>query len=274
MPARRTRKPAALALQGSLWITAGERSLGGHGRMALLRTVNAQGSITQAAKTYGMSYKAAWDAVDAMNTLAGEPLVERVTGGRGGGSTRLTPHGLKLLERYEQVDAVHQRFLRLLDAAGMNLDQEFSLLKVLQMKTSARNQWSGSVSALRAGAVNDEVEVLLPGGSRLTALVTRDSTEALSLRPRKTVIALVKSQAVLLATGLGEARLSTSNRFEGLVKAVTPGALHAEVTVEVPGGMEVVATVAQPAVGDLGLAPGEPVVALFKASDVVLAVID
>jgi molybdate transport system regulatory protein len=242
--------------------------------MALLRAVNEQGSITQAAKSYGMSYKAAWDAIDAMNTLAGQPLVERVTGGRGGGSTRLTPRGLKLLQRYEQVDAVHQRFLRQLDTGAMNLDEEFSLLKVLQMKTSARNQWAGTVSAVRAGAVNDEVELLLPGGTRLTAIVTRESTEALALRPRKTYIALVKSSSVLLATGLGGARLSTRNRFDGVVLAVTPGAVNAEVAVQVAEGMVVVATVGQATVGELGLAAGEPVVALFKASDVVLAVID
>ena len=39
-----------------------------------------------------MSYKAAWDAIDTMNNLAGEPLVERMTGGKGGG-TQLTRRG-------------------------------------------------------------------------------------------------------------------------------------------------------------------------------------
>lgn len=275
MPATRTKKkPGALALRGSLWINAGDRSLGGHGRMGLLRAVAEQGSITHAAKAFGMSYKAAWDAIDWMNTMAGAPLVERVTGGKGGGSTRLTEHGEKLLRRYEQVDAVHQRFLRVLDAGGMNLDEEFSLTKVLQMKTSARNQWVGSVSAVRAGAVNDEVEVTLPDGTRLTAIVTRESTEALGLKARKTAIALVKSQSVLLASGLGRARVSTRNRIEAVVKGVTPGAVNAEVLVVTPGGLEVVAIVAQGTLDELGLVPGAAVTALVKASDVVLAVVD
>lgn len=274
MPATRPKKRSPLALHGSLWINAGDRSLGGHGRMALLRAVAEQGSITHAAKAYGMSYKAAWDAIDTMNGLAGQPLVERVTGGRGGGATRLTEHGQRLLARYEQVDAVHQRFLRVLDAGSMDLDEEFSLTKVLQMKTSARNQWAGTVSAVRAGAVNDEVELLLPGGTRLTAVITRESTEALGLRPRKTAIALVKSQAVLLASGLGRARVSTRNRLDGHVRSVTTGAVNAEVAVETAGGLVVVAIVSQATVAELGLAPGEPVAALIKASDVVLAVVD
>lgn len=274
MGAPRTKKPGPLALHGSLWINAGDRSLGGHGRMGLLKAVAEQGSITHAAKAYGMSYKAAWDAIDTMNTLAGAPLVERVTGGRGGGSTRLTDRGQRLLARFEQVDAVHQRFLRALDAGGMNLDEEFSLVKVLQMKTSARNQWVGSVSAVRAGAVNDEVELALADGTRLAAIVTRDSTELLGLRPRKTAIALVKSQNVLLATGLGQARVATRNRIEGRVESVAPGAVNAEVQVATAGGLAIVAIVAQGSIGELGLAPGAPVTVLIKASDVVLAVVD
>ncbi len=194
-PDRRTsRQPrsSALQVQGSLWIEAGGRSLGGHGRMALLEAVAERGSITHAARAFGMSYKAAWDAIDLMNTLSGTPLVERVTGGKGGGGTRLTAHGHRLIERYRQLDEVHQRFVRLLTEQGMDLSQDFSLLKVLNVKTSARNQWVGVVSAIRAGAVNDEVEVMLPGGVPLVATITRESTDHLQLRLQQTVIAMVR----------------------------------------------------------------------------------
>ncbi|EHR69464.1 molybdenum-pterin binding domain protein [Burkholderiales bacterium JOSHI_001] len=268
------RRPARLRLDGSLWIAAGDKSLGGHSRLGLLRAVAEAGSITQAAKDFGMSYKAAWDAIDAMNTGAGQPLVERAAGGRGGGRTVLTAHGQRLLARYEQVDAVHRRFLRVLDEGGMNLDEDFSLLKVLTMKTSARNQWVGTVSALRAGAVNDEVEISLPGGQRLVAIVTRESTQWLGLEPQRTVIALVKSSSVLLATGLQGARVSARNQLQGTVQAVTPGAVNGEVVLAIAGGLTVVAIVTQAAIAELGLAPGVVVTALVKASDVLLAVVD
>lgn len=268
-----TRRPRPLQVEGSLWVAVGGEPLGGHGRMALLRAVAEHGSITHAARALGISYKGAWDAIDAMNTRAGQPLVERVTGGRGGGSTRLTERGERLVARYAQVDAVHQRFVALLAAHSMDLDQDFSLLKVLNVKTSARNQWLGMVAAVHAGAVNDEVEVELPGPLRLTAVITRDSTEALGLQPQQPVIVLVKSSAVLLATGLAGARLSAGNRFEGTVRSVRPGAVNAEVTVEAAHGLAVVAIVTQAAVEELDLAPGVPVTALVKASDVVLAVV-
>ncbi|GAB4036417.1 MAG: TOBE domain-containing protein [Rubrivivax sp.] len=274
MPARKAPRPGPLRVQGSLWVSAGEQPLGGHGRMALLRAVAAQGSITQAARAFGMSYKAAWDAIDAMNAAAGAPLVERVAGGRGGGGTRLTERGQRLLQRYEQLDAVHQRFVRLLADRAMDLDRDFSLLEVLNVKTSARNQWVGTVGAIRAGAVSDEVELRLPGPVRLVAIVTRESTDALGLRLQQTVIAMVKASAVLLATGLDAARVSARNRLDGHVVAVRPGAVNAEVTLEAAGGLPVVAIAPQAAVHELGLAPGAPVTALVQASDVVLAVVD
>ncbi|MCA8155221.1 LysR family transcriptional regulator, partial [Burkholderia contaminans] len=63
-----------LELGGELWLRAGEQTLGGATRIALLAAIGDTGSITRAAKAVGLSYKAAWDAVDTMNNLAGEPL--------------------------------------------------------------------------------------------------------------------------------------------------------------------------------------------------------
>ena len=271
--ARSPRRPQQpLQVHGALWLSVGGASVAGHGRIELLRAVAEHGSITRAAKAFGMSYKAAWEAIDTMNQRASEPVVERSTGGRGGGATRVTAFGLRLIERYEQVNAVHQRFLQLIEQDAMDLNQDFSLLKVLNMKTSARNQWVGQVSAVRGGAVNDEVELTLPGGLRLTAIVTRESTAALALRTQMAVIALVKSSSVLLAVELGATRISADNRLPARVVAVTPGAVNAEVRLLADGGIDVVAVVPQSAVAELGLAPGAPVTALVKASDVILAV--
>lgn len=274
MPTRaRRKKNQRLELKGLLWMAVGDQNLGGPGRMGLLRAVAEHGSITQAAKAFGMSYKGAWDAIDAMNTLSGTPLVERSTGGRGGGFTRLTQHGRRLVERFEAVQAVHQRFLQLLDGGSMDLDEGFSLLRVVNMKTSARNQWVGTVSGVRAGAVNDEVELTLAGGTRLAAIVTRESTQTLGLRLQQTVMALVKASAVLVAVGMQDARVSARNQLHGTVRSVTPGAVNAEVVIETVDGVAIVAVITQAAARELGLAPGVPATALVKASDVILAVL-
>ncbi|HET8695127.1 MAG TPA: LysR family transcriptional regulator, partial [Aquabacterium sp.] len=98
----------SIALQGSVWLTVGDENLGGAARIALLAQLAESGSITQAAKAVGMSYKGAWDAIDAMNNLAGEPLVERVAGGKGGGGTRLTPRGAQLVENFRLIEREHR----------------------------------------------------------------------------------------------------------------------------------------------------------------------
>ncbi|MBL0919280.1 MAG: TOBE domain-containing protein [Hydrogenophaga sp.] len=272
MATRQRRRKDKLEVHGALWLSVDGASIAGHGRIELLRAVAEHGSITQAAKAFGMSYKAAWDAIDTMNQRASQPVVARVIGGRGGGSTQVTEFGRRLIDRFEQVNEAHRRFLHLIEQDAMDLDQEFSLLKVLNMKTSARNQWVGKVTAVRAGAVNDEIEVGLPGGLRLAAIVTRESTEALALRTQLTVIALVKSSAVLLAVDLAGARVSARNQIPGQVLSVTPGSVNAEVVVRAASGVDVVAVVPQSAVADLGLRPGVEVTALVKASDIVLAV--
>jgi molybdate transport system regulatory protein len=272
MIVRRRKASSRLELRGSLWLTIGGQTLGGHDRVGLLRAVAEQGSITRAAKAHGISYKAAWDAIDAMNTLAGEPLVERSAGGRGGGSTRLTARGRRLVERFEQIDVAHQRFLKLLDEQSIDLDQPFSLLRVLNMKTSARNQFVGTVTALRSGAVNDEVEITLPNGQRIVAVVTQESAQSLGLRTKMTVIALVKSSSIVVATDLEGAKVSARNQLAGTISAVTPGAVNAEVVIDLDGGGSIAAIVTEGSVRSLGLKPGIRATALFKATSVILAV--
>lgn len=262
---------SALALEGTLQLLVGGERLGGAGRMALLQAIAAQGSITQAAKAVGLSYKAAWDAVDQMNTLAGAPLVERSAGGRGGGSTRLTERGRQLVARFARLEALHQRFVRQLSAEATDLGQDIDLLRMINMRTSARNQFLGEVSSYKAGAVNDEVELRLAGGARIVAIITRESTEQLGLKLGAGAFALVKASSVLLATGLEPGlRLSARNQLPGTVLSVTPGAVNAEVLLDIGGGQSVAATVTQASVAALGLAPGRPALALFKASSVIV----
>ena len=268
--ARRKRKP--LELEGGIWVTVGGENLGGQERIALLRAIADEGSITKAAKSVGLSYKGAWDQIESMNRLAGEALVERVVGGRGGGSTRLTSHGERLVARFEQIDEVHHRFLRVLNEGAFDLGAEFSLLKVVTMKTSARNQYVGSVASVRAGAVNDEVEIAVQGGPRIVAVITGESTKSLGLRTGMTAVAMVKSSSVLIATDLEGAKISARNQFSGVVSAVQPGAVNAEVTVDIDGGGSITAIVTQGSLKSLGLAVGVRATAFFKASSVIVAV--
>lgn len=260
----------ALALGGELWLTIGGEPLGGRGRIALLAALAEHGSITRAAQAVGLSYKAAWEAIDTMNAQAARPLVARVTGGRGGGSTRLTDAGRQLVERFALLEQVHRRFVRLLSDEAAEPGRDFDLLKVINMRTSARNQYLGTVSGLRAGAVNDEVELTLPGGTRIVAMVSRGGTEGLGLSSGASAFALIEASAVTLAVDLAGARLSARNQLPGRVVSVTPGAVNAEVELVLSGGERLAAIVTMASVQALDLAPGRAVTAVFKAGSVIL----
>jgi molybdate transport repressor ModE-like protein len=62
-------------------------------RLEILHLVALHGSISQAARVAGVSYKAAWQAIHTLTNLAGEPLVDSSVGGAGGGGARLTTAG-------------------------------------------------------------------------------------------------------------------------------------------------------------------------------------
>ncbi|MCA8428628.1 TOBE domain-containing protein [Burkholderia seminalis] len=263
-----------LELGGELWLRAGEQTLGGATRIALLAAIGDTGSITRAAKAVGLSYKAAWDAVDTMNNLAGEPLVARSTGGKGGGGTTLTPRATSLIAAFRTIEREHRRFIEAASAAVAGFDVDWALIGRIGMKTSARNQLFGKVASIVRGTVNDEVTLTLPGGQPVVAVLTHESAEALGLREGAEACALVKASWVVLAVDDGgpDLKVSARNQLRGRVEAVVAGAVNSEVTLALDGGGTLTAVVTHDSVAALQLDAGRPAIALFKASSVILAV--
>lgn len=263
----------SLALSGELWLHAGGQTLGGAARIAPLAAIGETGSITRAAKAVGLSYKGAWDAIDTMNNLAGEPLVLRATGGKGGGGTTLTPRATALIAAFRAIEREHRRFIDAASAAVEGFEVNWKLIGRIGMKTSARNQLFGKVLAVKHGAVNDEVVLALPGEHTITAVVTHESVQELGLAPGVDACALVKASWVVLAVEDGSPlRLSARNQLQGVVETVTRGAVNSEVLLALDGGMTLAAIVTNDSVDALGLAQGVSAVAAFKASSVILAV--
>ncbi len=157
-------------------------------RIALLAHIAEQGSITRAAKSAGLSYKAAWDAIDELNNLAQNPLVERSVGGKGGGGARLTAEGERVLRLYQRLQVLQAEVLGSDEAAS-----DFNLLGRLMLRTSARNQLHGQVVAIERHGRNDLIRLQLAGGLSLSAQITHDSTQRLELEAGVEVVALIKA---------------------------------------------------------------------------------
>ena len=92
--------------EGRFWLTLDGMNFLGRGRIELLQGIRETGSISKAAKAMKMSYKAAWDAVDAMNAAWQSPLVES-----GPSGSHLTGDAERLITAYQQAEAQHAVFM-------------------------------------------------------------------------------------------------------------------------------------------------------------------
>ena len=259
-----------IELGGAVWLTVGGENLGGPGRIALLAQIAESGSITHAAKAIKMSYKVAWDAIDTMNNLAGEPLVERVAGGKGGGGTVLTRRGAQLVANFQLIEREHRRFVTQLSAQADGIADDFLLIRGISMKTSARNHFVGPVTRVQPGAVNDEIEIEVAGGHPIVAIVTHESAESLGLKVGTQAFALIKASSIVVVTQAQGAKFSARNQLTGTVTRLVPGAVNTEVVIDLPGGGSVAAIITHESCSALALAVGAPATAIFKASSVIV----
>ncbi len=90
-------------LRSKIWLEFRGQPFLGSGRYRLLAAIDRSGSINAAAKELGISYRKAWSQLDAMEEHAPFRLLERQTGGKGGGSTRLTPAARELLQNFREL---------------------------------------------------------------------------------------------------------------------------------------------------------------------------
>jgi molybdate transport system regulatory protein len=157
-------------------------------RMALVEAVGELGSISAAARKVGLSYKGAWDAIQALNNLFDAPLIAAAPGGKAGGKARVTPRGEAALAAFRRVQVEMDAALARLDQ-GLGADVFWSL----GMKTSARNALRGRIAHVTRGAVNTEVTLRLGDGLDIVAIVTAQSVEELGLAEGAPAIALIKS---------------------------------------------------------------------------------
>lgn len=266
-------------LMGKLLIETALGTFLGDRRIRLLEAIDKLGSISQAAKVVPISYKTAWDAVDDMNNVAPEPLVNRVAGGRHGGGTELTAYGRRLIAFYRALEKESQvalaRLTSNLAQSGVLEVADFrQVLRRMSMKTSARNQFAGPIVAIKEGVVDTEVTIRLDQQLEITAMVTRESAENLGLAQGREVLAFVKASSILLL--VEEAGLiSARNRFRGRVAHIHGGPVNSEVTLDLPGNRHVItAVITDESVKRLGLVVGQPVTAVFKASSVFLVATD
>jgi molybdate transport system regulatory protein len=141
------------------------------------------------------------------------------------------------------------------------------------MKTSARNQFRGTVKVVRKGAVNADVILDLGDGLEIFANITNEAVEDLGLKKGREAVALIKSSLILLSPDQ-DIKISARNRLRGTITAIIRGAVNSEVKIQLNGGRVLTAIITEEGLKELDLAEGAPCTALIKASHVLIAVND
>ena len=261
-----------VGLTGNIWLNRADNKFLGEDRINLLEMIYEHGSITKAAKAVGISYKTAWDTVNLINNMAEKPLVDRLTGGKGGGGTSLTAEGKKVITQYKTIQEEHRKFLNNLEARLGDTDVLYQFLRRISMKVSARNTFAGTVTTITKGAVNSEVTLSLKGGIPLTAVITNGAIGNLGLKTGAEAFAIIKASSVLIGTDLHDAKVSARNVFCGTIATIIEGPVSTEVDVEIGAGNIVSAVITHESSKRLELKVGGHACALFKASSVIIGV--
>lgn len=98
-------------VNGSLWVESNGERFFGPGPVELLEKIEKTGSINQAARQMQMSYKKAWEIINALNANAGHPYVVTQTGGTSGGGSTITTEAMAMIARYRQLREKFKAFL-------------------------------------------------------------------------------------------------------------------------------------------------------------------
>ncbi len=161
----------------------------GKGGVSLLKAINKHGSITEAAKQIGVSYKYAWDQLADMEKAFGSPLLETRRGGSsGGGGAELTETAMELIKDYDRIEKYVDRVLK---------DEEY--WEMIGLKISARNRLKGIVENVDKGPITSKVKIKINTPVTITAVITKEAVEDLGIKPGEEVEAVIKATEVMVA---------------------------------------------------------------------------
>ena len=161
----------------------------GEGLFILLRKVQDLGTLSDAARALGMSYRHAWGLIKKTEKLLGEPLLKTRKGGKaGGGGAQLTETGEKLLKEFSKIKKIFSKAS--LDEYGW---------ENLFAKISARNKIEGEVISVKKDKISAIVKIRIDTPCVITAFITREAVEELDIKEGDRAAAVIKATEVMVS---------------------------------------------------------------------------
>jgi molybdate transport system regulatory protein len=248
-------------------------------RIEILRLVSQSGSISQAARDAGVSYKAAWQAIDTLTNLAGVALVERAVGGTGGGGANTTAAGNRLLAMAARLHQTRRAVIMAASDEKVSLEsgpltpipqkRTLPTLSGLSVRTSMRNQLPCMIEKVqtRGQVVRVYLATVGPLSAQIVSRITKASAELLGLQAGQEVLALCKATAVTVtASGNSHSKPETQS-LDGRAVRISRSKLGDEVSLQLGGGLQLVGFAA----AGMNLKTGATVRAQIDEAAVVIA---
>ncbi len=177
------------APQCKVWLEHKGKPLIGKGGATILQTIKTTQSITKTALALGMSYKYVWNYLAKIEKTLQAPIVTTHKGGKkGGGGAKLTPLGKQLLKEYKRVESYLGEILT-----------DKTYWEAIGLKISARNRLTGTIKSVETGVITAKIRVEIQAPTTITAIISKEATEELNLKPGDKAQAVIKATEVMIA---------------------------------------------------------------------------
>jgi molybdate transport system regulatory protein len=239
-----------MKIDGRFWLTKEGQSFLGTGRIELLERIDKIGSIHAAAKEMKMSYKAAWERINGMNALADQPLIERTTGGKGGGGTKLTPYARELIATFHRFNELHRQFIDRFSEAGNDPERLARILSRTFLTTSARNQLPSVLKEIYTNGLHSTLTLALSGSDVMRSTITAKSVLNMGLSVGCDTYAIIKSSDISIVST--KPSIDTDdNVLSGTVETLETSGDNIEIALRLAGGTLLIALEKQDALQNL-----------------------
>jgi len=165
----------------------------------LLRRISESGSLTDAARMVGISYRNAWGRVKKLESSYGFRILDTKVGGARGGSARLTPRGMALFKEFRHM----RKYL-------FNAMEDSESAGNVRYKLSARNIFPVKVVSIERGDITSSIKMASDSPVDFTSIISNEAVDDLDLREGDSVQTIIKSTEVMIAKPT-----STSRRRKG-----------------------------------------------------------
>lgn len=171
-----------------LWLETEKGYVFGEGAFELLGRIEKYGTISKAAASMNMSYRQAWGILKKVEKRLGEPLVETKRGGaHGGGRSKLTSLGRRILQQY----CVEKETI-------LTTRENESKWEKISGELSSENKLDAEVISVKSGNVASMVKVRISDPALVTAFLTRETADKLTLKKGTRVQVKVKATSVVI----------------------------------------------------------------------------